>query len=72
MTRAIGGSFLASAIISAKAPSATVSSAYSGTLTTGMRARMRRRDIDRVDADTVFDDALEFRRRLDHGAVTGV
>ena len=36
ISRPIGISFLASAIISAKAPSATVASAYSGTFTTGM------------------------------------
>ena len=36
ISRPIGISFFASAIISANAPSATVSSAYSGTFTTGM------------------------------------
>ena len=40
ISRPIGISFLASAIISAKAPSATVSSAYSGTFTTGMPRRI--------------------------------
>ena len=65
ISRPIGISFLASAIISANAPSATVSSAYSGTLTTGMPRAHRGRDIDRVDADAVFDDALELLRRRD-------
>ena len=65
ISRPIGISFFASAIISANAPSATVSSAYSGTLTTGMPRAHRGRDIDRVDPDAVFDDALELRRRLD-------